>query len=193
MLAGHIYADFAGQVSAGARHSLALSRQGVVWAFGLGEMGQLGLGDVRTRLSPQPLRPFRTGVPLFVVAAGDHSIAVTRSGADAPSSVGERDVLVYGSHGRVSISSAIPDPDVTEYTLLCAGPADQYGAGLAALSLPSLPTLAEAAASDGPQAMVGCLLCASMSGNHTAYILLISPRVALINNCQCAGTAQACS
>ena len=54
-----------------------------MYAFGNGELGQLGLGDSANRSRPVELPTFaggpplfRGGPPIFVVAAGDHSIAV---------------------------------------------------------------------------------------------------------------------
>lgn len=67
------------QVSAGSRHSLALSQSGVVFAFGSCEHGQLGLGSNVDQLNPVPIPENWRGMPHFVVAAGDHSIAVCRS------------------------------------------------------------------------------------------------------------------
>ena len=66
------------QVSAGARHSLVLTAAGEVFAFGNGELGQLGLGDQVDRPVPTRLQPLPAGVPAFIVAAGDHSLAVCR-------------------------------------------------------------------------------------------------------------------
>ena len=64
------------QVSGGSQHSLALSRCGALFGFGSGEQGQLGLGDLGQRLVPTQLPTLSRGLPLFVVAAGMHSVAV---------------------------------------------------------------------------------------------------------------------
>eukprot|EP00803_Ostreobium_quekettii_P009976 evm.model.scf_2796.2 EVM.evm.TU.scf_2796.2 scf_2796:5567-19194(-) len=64
------------QVSAGSSHSLALARAGSIFAFGNGELGQLGNGDVRNHLLPCRIDALPEHPPLYIVAAGDHSVAV---------------------------------------------------------------------------------------------------------------------
>lgn len=66
------------QISAGSSHSLALSTAGVIFAFGNGMFGQLGLGNLEGSKLPVALL-MNWGRPLFVVAAGDHSVAVCQS------------------------------------------------------------------------------------------------------------------
>ncbi|MGH2809475.1 MAG: hypothetical protein ACRDIA_01185 [Actinomycetota bacterium] len=73
------------QVAAGARHSLALSSEGKVFAWGAGDRGQLGDGRVL------PCRDCRSELPVEVklpqsvtvtelAAGGDHSAALTEDG-----------------------------------------------------------------------------------------------------------------
>eukprot|EP00966_Prymnesium_polylepis_P268467 6202409-Prymnesium_polylepis.1 len=65
-------------VSAGAEHSLVLNDRGVVYAFGRGCYGQLGLTDCRKRVSPtEALRETR----VVAVAAGTtHSVVLSDTG-----------------------------------------------------------------------------------------------------------------
>jgi alpha-tubulin suppressor-like RCC1 family protein len=66
-------------VAAGCYHSLALTADGAVWAWGLNDDGQLGDGGTARHALPEPV----TGLPGGVVgiAAGcHHSVAVTSSG-----------------------------------------------------------------------------------------------------------------
>ncbi|GIG35289.1 RCC1 domain-containing protein [Cellulomonas pakistanensis] len=71
------------QVSTGDAHTLAVTADGVVHAWGTGGLGQLGLGDVTEALEPTPIdRAAFDGDDVVEVAAGaDHSIARTRGGA----------------------------------------------------------------------------------------------------------------
>ncbi|KAK6494154.1 putative E3 ubiquitin-protein ligase HERC4 [Huso huso] len=70
------------QVACGNRHSLALSKDGQLFTWGQNTNGQLGLGKGEpSKPSPQPLKSL-SGIPLAQIAAGgDHSFAVSLSGA----------------------------------------------------------------------------------------------------------------
>ena len=65
---GLLAAETVVQVAAGGLFSLALSREGSVFAFGSGGVGQLGLGDTASQLLPQRLALFDGEVPSAVVA-----------------------------------------------------------------------------------------------------------------------------
>uniref|UniRef100_A0A671W740 HECT and RLD domain containing E3 ubiquitin protein ligase 3 n=1 Tax=Sparus aurata TaxID=8175 RepID=A0A671W740_SPAAU len=88
-------------VSCGWAHSMAVNEQGQVFAWGAGEGGQLGLGTAEalftwgqntsgqlglgkgepSKLSPHPLKSL-AGIPLAkITAGGDHSFALSLSGA----------------------------------------------------------------------------------------------------------------
>ncbi|XP_032885724.1 probable E3 ubiquitin-protein ligase HERC3 [Amblyraja radiata] len=91
------------QVTCGNNHSLALSKDGQVFAWGQNTFGQLGLGT-RGRLScdPQTVKSF-SGVPVAqITAGGEHSFALTVSGT----------VFAWGrnNHGQLGL-------DDTEDTL----------------------------------------------------------------------------
>ncbi|KAI2497823.1 hypothetical protein MHU86_16657 [Fragilaria crotonensis] len=70
------------QVAAAAHHSLILTRQGHVYACGLGKGGRLGTSD-KEQSTPVPLRvkgPLLKRHVTFVAAAENHSICVTKDG-----------------------------------------------------------------------------------------------------------------
>jgi alpha-tubulin suppressor-like RCC1 family protein len=74
-------------VACGARHTLALTTRGEVFAFGHNWDGQLGVGDTSDRSAPTPLKAFallralRGRLVVQVAAGTDHSLAIDNSGA----------------------------------------------------------------------------------------------------------------
>ncbi|XP_063074747.1 probable E3 ubiquitin-protein ligase HERC3 isoform X2 [Engraulis encrasicolus] len=70
------------QVMCGNHHCIALSRDGQLFTWGQNSNGQLGLGKGEpSTLSPQPLKSL-AGIPLSQISAGgDHSFALSLSGA----------------------------------------------------------------------------------------------------------------
>lgn len=68
------------QLTCGHNHSIVVTNQSTVYAWGCNERGQLGLGD--TKLRSRPVRVDRLwGIPVVTVAAGgEHSLAVTTNG-----------------------------------------------------------------------------------------------------------------
>ncbi|KAL2098053.1 hypothetical protein ACEWY4_007260 [Coilia grayii] len=70
------------QVTCGDHHSLALTKDGQLFTWGQNSNGQLGLGKGEpSTLSPQPLKSL-AGIPLSQISAGgDHSFALSLSGA----------------------------------------------------------------------------------------------------------------
>uniref|UniRef100_A0A3B4XNV5 Uncharacterized protein n=1 Tax=Seriola lalandi dorsalis TaxID=1841481 RepID=A0A3B4XNV5_SERLL len=69
------------QVACGSQHSVALTKDGQVYAWGQDSRGQLGLGKMKTGAnSPQLLRSL-SAIPLVQVAAGgEQSFALSVSG-----------------------------------------------------------------------------------------------------------------
>ena len=68
-------------VACGGFHTLAVDRQGALWAWGLGKSGQLGLGDRENRSSPARVDvDFGSAGPGMAFAGTSHSGAVTHSG-----------------------------------------------------------------------------------------------------------------
>uniref|UniRef100_A0A672HNY0 HECT domain-containing protein n=1 Tax=Salarias fasciatus TaxID=181472 RepID=A0A672HNY0_SALFA len=70
------------QVMCGNQHCIALSRDGQLFTWGQNTSGQLGLGKGEpSKLSPAPLKSL-AGIPLAqITAGGDHSFALSLSGA----------------------------------------------------------------------------------------------------------------
>uniref|UniRef100_A0A673FTS5 Probable E3 ubiquitin-protein ligase HERC3 n=1 Tax=Sinocyclocheilus rhinocerous TaxID=307959 RepID=A0A673FTS5_9TELE len=70
------------QVMCGKQHCIALSKDGQLFVWGENSSGQLGLGKGEpSTLSPQPLKSL-CGIPLAQISAGgDHSFALSLSGA----------------------------------------------------------------------------------------------------------------
>ena len=67
----------------GGLHTLVATEEGVVWAFGRGEHGRLGLNNKDDRLVPTRVDPQRFGGAQVATVAGGayHSAAVTEGGA----------------------------------------------------------------------------------------------------------------
>jgi len=68
-------------VSAGERHSIAITADGALWSWGMGGFGKLGHGDRQHQLLPKKVEAF-TGRRVVAVSAGEsHSFAITADGA----------------------------------------------------------------------------------------------------------------
>ncbi|NLH98577.1 MAG: hypothetical protein GX446_03690 [Chthonomonadales bacterium] len=67
-------------VSAGFAHTLAITEDGALWAWGLNSDGQLGLGDVSPRLAPVRVAGLAHASVEAVSAGGHHSLALTADG-----------------------------------------------------------------------------------------------------------------
>mmetsp|Transcript_66033 Transcript_66033/g.107128 ORF Transcript_66033/g.107128 Transcript_66033/m.107128 type:complete len:418 (+) Transcript_66033:600-1853(+) len=69
-------------VAAGDGHTVAVSRDGALWAWGRGEEGQLGLGNLTNRLVPMRVGGEQEfGGQVLMAACGDwHTLAVTKAG-----------------------------------------------------------------------------------------------------------------
>lgn len=69
-------------VACGESHTLVVTRAGGLFAFGNGERGQLGLGDVQNRYAPAEVVLGRLGEEIIAYAAAgtDHSGVVTSRG-----------------------------------------------------------------------------------------------------------------
>ena len=79
---------FAGQrviaVSAGARHSLAITDDGVAWSWGAGNSGALGGGDRHGRLVPEKIEALADERAIAVSAGCLHSLVITDDGEKSP-------------------------------------------------------------------------------------------------------------
>ncbi|KAH8943563.1 hypothetical protein BDL97_13G058500 [Sphagnum fallax] len=120
------------QGSAGARHSIVLTDDGEIYGWGDNEQGQLGELASETQLSPVLLWGFEDGKrPLFVVAGGEHTVAVFDM---VPGN--------YSISGRESLREGMPMELDDDETL---GKAERigFGNGLKPLALPSLVDLVQ--------------------------------------------------
>ena len=68
-------------VSAGARHSLALTVDGAVWSWGGGDWGKLGHGDEQQQLLPKKVEALAGQRVVALSAGGEHSLVITADGA----------------------------------------------------------------------------------------------------------------
>lgn len=66
-------------IAAGSRHSLAVAQDGVLYAWGANDSGQLGLGDRFDRYLPARLSPAPPGI-VQLTAGYDHSLALDGQG-----------------------------------------------------------------------------------------------------------------
>src|SRR5262249_16216048 len=96
-------------VSCGYRHSLALSSNGTVWAWGHDASGEVGNGTTTSQILSPYLIPNFSGVA-SVAAGEDFSVALKTNGS----------VWVWGesSNGRLGLGSV--GPDVTTPTNIAA-------------------------------------------------------------------------
>ena len=90
VLIGH--AASLSQVACGAAHTIALTASGHIWAWGLNEHGQLGLGDTNNRL-----------VPTINVTTQGKNIRKIACGESHSAFLSDRDVFTFGdgSHGAL--------------------------------------------------------------------------------------------
>ena len=76
---------FAGQrvvaVSAGGRHSLAITADGAVWSWGCGWNGRLAHGDTQSQLLPKKVEALGGQRVVAVSSGAHHSLALTADGA----------------------------------------------------------------------------------------------------------------
>ncbi|PNF22147.1 putative E3 ubiquitin-protein ligase HERC4 [Cryptotermes secundus] len=69
------------QITCGQNHSLALTQSGTLYAWGCNSCGQLGIGNKNGQPKPSVVSSL-AGIPIaFVACGGNHSFAVSRSGA----------------------------------------------------------------------------------------------------------------
>ncbi|XP_012283893.1 probable E3 ubiquitin-protein ligase HERC4 isoform X2 [Orussus abietinus] len=70
------------QISCGLNHTLALTNNGDLYAWGSNNDGQLGLGpDIKKETKPKHIQSLATVPIAFIACGGYHSIAVSKSGA----------------------------------------------------------------------------------------------------------------
>ena len=68
------------QVSAGSRHTCAVTDQGHLYTWGAGAFGRLGHGDEESEFSPRRVTVLESTRVVFAAAGDNHSAAITDSG-----------------------------------------------------------------------------------------------------------------
>ena len=69
------------QIACGKKHTLALTNNGELYAWGSNSDGQLGLGeDVKIETRPRIIADLETLPIAFIACGGYHSIVVSKSG-----------------------------------------------------------------------------------------------------------------
>ncbi|KAJ3435379.1 regulator of chromosome condensation [Anaeramoeba flamelloides] len=99
------------QVACGKAHTLALSKTGKVFAFGRGEDGELGLGDLDAYNTPQQITHLDDLGVIAISAGESHSAAVTSKGKLFTWGGGFNDILGHGKNHEA------PFPRVVESLL----------------------------------------------------------------------------
>jgi len=123
------------RVSAGDSHSLAVSRAGELFSFGLGECGRLGHGDEESLSLPKKVEALRDARVRAIAAGFYHSIVLLepRGGAAAAPDPGECLVYTFGDgaygklgHGGASLGDQLVPSPVES---LCGLAASEVAAG----------------------------------------------------------------
>ncbi len=108
------------RVAVGARHVLALLADGAVYSWGLNNLGQLGLGDQLTRLTPTRIE--LPGAAVAIAAGRAHSLAVLEGGR----------IFAWGDNGfgqlgagnlTLAVSTPQAVPGITDAVDVAAGSA----------------------------------------------------------------------
>ena len=103
------------QVAAGGHHTVCVTEDGSVFAFGYNLSGQLGVGDRMNRLVPTLLRGELENKSVLQVAAGsDHTICTTSDGSVFTWGNGDDGLLGLFYEWGFEISRLVPTP-VTGY------------------------------------------------------------------------------
>lgn len=105
-------------IAAGASHSLALTRDGNVWAWGGNDHGQLGLGTVNSSNLPAQV-PGLSGVK--AVAAGAYNSYAVRTDGTAMA-WGRNEYRAVGDGSTTGRLSPVPVTGLTEVVEIAAGP-----------------------------------------------------------------------
>jgi len=108
-------------VSAGSAHALALTSTGAVYAWGSNTFGQLGTGTTDASSTPMPVA-FPPGTVVTAVAAGgDHSLALTSTGAVFGWGANDHGQLGDGTTTDADTPVSVTAPAGVSFTAIAAG------------------------------------------------------------------------
>lgn len=106
------------KVAAGDRHTLALTSEGKVFAWGKNASGQLGTGTNKAVAAATPVLSPAGSAPLTgvreIAAGGSHSLALTEDGTVLAWGANAQGQLGDGSNRRSDLPVAVADPDGAE-------------------------------------------------------------------------------
>lgn len=68
------------EVACGQQHSVAVSKSGTVYAWGLNVFGQLGLSHMHDQLTPSPILALKEHVVVSAACGAEHTVAITSTG-----------------------------------------------------------------------------------------------------------------
>ncbi len=116
-------------VAAGSGHALALTTAGTVYAWGANVFGQLGNGTTAASSTPVAVSA-PPGVTFTAIATGgDHSLALTSTGAVYSWGAGTYGQLGRGSTASSSLPVAVSAPTGVTFTSIAAGTAHNVALG----------------------------------------------------------------
>ncbi|KYR02236.1 regulator of chromosome condensation domain-containing protein [Tieghemostelium lacteum] len=88
------------QVSCGEKHTICLTKNGKVYAWGTSEYGQLGLGDTNKHCSPMPVTALEKYNVIQIASGSTHCAVLTTS----------KEVLVFGNGSAIGNASIVSIP-----------------------------------------------------------------------------------
>eukprot|EP00967_Tisochrysis_lutea_P043386 scaffold52416_cov33-Tisochrysis_lutea.AAC.2 len=108
-------------VAAGSQHSLALTAQGQLLAWGEGLRGRLGLGTDETKHVPTPVKSMEGKRIVAMAAGGLHSCVVTDDGSVYSWGIGVHGQTGHGNGSCVSIPKKIEGLSGAKIVSIAAG------------------------------------------------------------------------
>jgi len=116
-------------VAAGRVHTVAVTSEGALWVWGMGNCGQLGLGDLNNRLAPARVgaeEAFR-GSQVLTVA---HTLTVTKDGALWSCGFGAHGVLGHNDQNDRLVPTRIEAQHVGNANVISAAPGPCHSAAV---------------------------------------------------------------
>ena len=111
----------------GGVHTLVVTRQGGLWAFGCGLHGELGLGTFESRSSPTLVTALATTLVLAAAAGERHSLAISMAGevlawgCRKHGALGLPSISLAPSDAGLSVPRAVPAMSGKRAVQVCAG------------------------------------------------------------------------